>query len=213
MDKGLNQTTTPVISRQATDHDLQSMLDTLVPAFANDPVWGDWAFPDRSRATVQRRAIFDFWLQGALPYRAIRVTERCEAVAAWYAPEGTATSESEQLELVARARALLGSHAEVFLRGCELLETAHPQNRPHYYLSLLGTHDDHRGNGLGMSLLRENLAMLDAAGMPAYLESTNPKNLTRYERLGFRRIGALDFPVTGPRVDLMWREPAMSAAC
>jgi hypothetical protein len=187
------------------------MLDTLVPAFADDPVWGNWAFPDRSRATVQRRALFGLWLQGALRYRAIRVTQSCEAVAAWYPPEGTGNSESDQLELVASARALLGSHAEVFLKGCELLEAAHPQSRPHYYLSLIGAHGDHRGKGLGMGLLRESLVMLDAAGMPAYLESTNPKNLSRYQRLGFRQIDALDLPGAGPRVDLLWREPC--SAC
>jgi hypothetical protein len=28
-----------VISRQATERDLQAMLDTLVPTFADDPVW------------------------------------------------------------------------------------------------------------------------------------------------------------------------------
>ena len=197
-----------LISRPATGHDMQCMLDTLVPAFADDPVWGGWAFPDRSRATAQRWALFGLWLQGALRHHSIRVTERCEAVAAWYSPEGARNSEDDQLELVSMARALLGSHAEVFVKGCELLEAAHPQGKPHYYLSLIGTHEDHRGKGLGLGLLRENLAMLDAAGMPAYLESTNPRNIVRYEKLGFRRVEALDLPGGGPRVDTMWREPS-----
>jgi GNAT superfamily N-acetyltransferase len=159
---------------------------------------------------MQRRAIFGLWLQGALRYPAVRVTQKCEAVAAWFPPEGAASSESEQLDLVAAARALLGSHAEVFLKGCELLESAHPQSKPHYYLALIGTHADHRGHGVGMRLLRDNLAMLDAAGMPAYLESTNPKNVPRYESVGFRRIGVLDLPGAGPRLDLMWREPQVA---
>jgi hypothetical protein len=41
--------------------------------------------------------------------------------------------------------------------------------------------------------------------MPAYLESTNPANLPRYERLGFVRVGAFTLPGGGPTVDTMWR--------
>jgi len=79
--------------------------------------------------------------------------------------------------------------------------------RPHYYLSLLATHDHHRGKGLGMALLRENLALIDAEGMPAYLESTKRGIFSRYERLGFGSIGAFTLPGSGPRVDQLWREP------
>jgi len=160
-----------VIGRQATDRDLQAMLDTLVQTFTDDPVWGGWAFPDSTRS-----------------------------------------SASEQRELVEIAKGLLGEHADVFLDGCELLEQSHPQGRPHYYLALLGTHNRYRGQGLGMELLRQSLCAIDAAGMPAYLESTSPKNIVRYERLGFGRIGSIQLPAAGPRVELMWREPREPSA-
>lgn len=196
-----------VISRQATDRDLQAMLDTLVQTFTEDPVWGGWAFPDHALASTQRRALFRSWLLGALGYGSTRVTQNCEAVAVWYPPAGTQSSANEQRELVEIANGSLGSHAEVFLKGCELLEESHPQDRPHYYLALVGTHNNYRGRGLGMELLRQNLCAIDAAGLPAYLESTHPKNLVRYERLGFVRIGSIQLPAAGPRVERMWREP------
>jgi hypothetical protein len=41
--------------------------------------------------------------------------------------------------------------------------------------------------------------------MPAYLESTNPANLSRYEALGFARIGEFG-PDGGPLITTMWRE-------
>jgi GNAT superfamily N-acetyltransferase len=200
-----------MLSREAIDTDLETMLDTLVPAFDSDPVWGGWAFPDPSRASMQRRGLFRLWLQGALRYGSIRVTPNCEAVAVWYPAEGTASSADEQRELVEMAHSSLGDHAEIFLRGSGILEASHPQQPAHHYLCLLGTHVSYRGRGLGMSLLRENLAMLDAVGIPAYLESTNPKNVSRYERLGFKRTGAIDLPAGGPRVDLMWRSPHQAA--
>ncbi|HEY7813487.1 MAG TPA: GNAT family N-acetyltransferase, partial [Nakamurella sp.] len=85
----------------------------------------------------------------------------------------------------------------------EALDAAHP-HEPHYYLSLFATHEAHRGKGLGMELLRESLARIDAAGMPAYLESTNPANLKRYESVGFTESDRLTVP-SGAVVTTMWR--------
>lgn len=192
--------------RLATGHDLGAMVETLTVAFAEDPVWGGWAFPDRGHAREQRRAFFGLWLKSALRFRWVRVTQRCEAVAVWYPPGGSENTEEDKHRLVALAGRLLGKHASVFLKGCDMFEASHPQKKPHYYLSLLGTHDDHRGKGLGLWLLRETLATIDAEAMPAYLESTNPANLLRYARLGFKTIGEFTLPGGGPRVDMMWRE-------
>jgi hypothetical protein len=72
-------------------------------------------------------------------------------------------------------------------------------------LSLWGTHRDHAGRGLGTALIHENLARIDAEHMPAYLESTNPGNLPRYEALGFRRRDEFG-PPDGPVITTMWRD-------
>ena len=191
-------------SRAATDRDLDAITETLTLAFADDPVWGGWAFPDRHRASAQRRAYFRLCLECALRHCSVRVTPGCEAVASWI-PPGRRELTDDEIRLRRLAHELLGDHAGVFLRGTDLFTASHPLDRPHYYLSLLGTHVDHRGKGLGMELLQENLAAIDAEGMPAYLESTNPANLFRYERLGFVRIGAFTLPGGGPTVDTMWR--------
>ena len=65
----------------------------------------------------------------------------------------------------------------------------------------------HRGRGLGMALLRENLARIDAQRMPAYLESSNQANNHRYESVGFVQVAAFRAPGGGPMVTGMWREP------
>lgn len=192
-------------SRPATARDLESVTGTLVHAFAGDPVWGGWAFPDSTRATEQRRAFFRFWTRGALRHDAVRVTPDCEAVAVWYPPGQGQDTEDETRQLADLARSLLGAHAEAFLRGCALIEASRPVGTPHYYLSMLGTRVDQRGKGLGMALLRECLALVDAAGMPAFLESTDAMNNPRYERLGFARIGSYALPNGGPTMTMMWR--------
>jgi len=75
---------------------------------------------------------------------------------------------------------------------------------PHFYLSLLATHRDHRGRGLGMGLLRENLERIDALGGAAHLESSNPVNDARYRSVGFEWQG--EFTVaSGHVITTMWR--------
>jgi GNAT superfamily N-acetyltransferase len=76
---------------------------------------------------------------------------------------------------------------------------------PHYYLSLLGTHPDHRGAGHGMRLLADNLERIETEGMPAYLESTNPANNPRYGRVGFEIVGSFEGYVAGSVITTMWR--------
>jgi hypothetical protein len=43
--------------------------------------------------------------------------------------------------------------------------------------------------------------------MPAYLESSNPDNNGRYERIGFRRVGEFSTPDDRHTVATMWRDP------
>jgi hypothetical protein len=57
-----------------------------------------------------------------------------------------------------------------------------------------------------MALLEHNLALIDAEGMPAYLESSNPANDSRYERRGFLRVGEFTRPDDQVTVGTFWRD-------
>jgi len=59
-----------------------------------------------------------------------------------------------------------------------------------------------------MGLLADNLKRLDAIGAAAFLESSNPANDQRYERLGFKPCGSFELAGDGPDVTQMWRDPA-----
>jgi predicted GNAT family acetyltransferase len=87
----------------------------------------------------------------------------------------------------------------------ERFEANHPHHEPHYYLSLLGTHPDQRGAGHGMRLLADNLARIDDEGIAAYLESTNPANDARYQRVGFEVVGSFEGYLPGSVITSMWR--------
>ncbi|MER6434671.1 GNAT family N-acetyltransferase [Streptomyces sp900105245] len=83
------------------------------------------------------------------------------------------------------------------------LEEVHP-TEPCFYLTPLGVHADHRGKGLGMGLLSQSLAQIDSLSSPAYLESSNPTNMARYESVGFIPRDEITTP-TGHVVTTMWR--------
>lgn len=86
-----------------------------------------------------------------------------------------------------------------------LMAEAHPHD-PHWYLFVVSTLPTHQGQGLGTAVIAPVLAEADAAGLPSYLESTNPRNMTLYRRLGFEQTGELALP-DGPSLYPMWRDP------
>ena len=51
------------------------------------------------------------------------------------------------------------------------------------------------------------LDLCDEQRLPAYLESSNPRNWSFYERLGFVRVGPLPVPRGCPGLMAMRREP------
>jgi predicted N-acetyltransferase YhbS len=66
-------------------------------------------------------------------------------------------------------------------------------------------HPEKRGKGIGMALLEHDLALIDADGFPAYLESSNPGNNHRYAAVGFEAVADFSLPGGGPVVTTMWR--------
>ena len=124
----------------------------------------------------------------------------------WGIPPGGNDMSSEQEEAFdGLASEHLGERAGLLSGLLHRFAAARPTKEPYYYLSLLGTHPAHRGQGIGMALLADNLARIDPEEMPAYLESTNPLNDRRYERVGFRRLGEFRSPFDDHVITTMWR--------
>jgi GNAT superfamily N-acetyltransferase len=81
----------------------------------------------------------------------------------------------------------------------------HPKE-PHWYLPILAVEPLAQGKGLGSALMRHALEVADDAGVPAYLESSNPRNIPLYLRHGFEVLGEIQIGA-GPRVTPMFRHP------
>jgi ribosomal protein S18 acetylase RimI-like enzyme len=191
--------------RIASPADIDAVTETIALAFATDPTWG----PALARADGSTDHHLDYWrifVEGALPHGAVFLSDDGAAVAVWIPPgEDEMSGEQEEALRQIVIENLAPAAQEAMFALWDRFDSNHPQSEPHAYLSLLATHPDHRGRGIAQALLRENLAGYDAQGLPTYLESTNPANDHRYERVGFAKVGEFAGSVDGTVVSTMWR--------
>ena len=190
--------------RTATVDDIDAAVATFTTAFFDDPLWGP-AFPDVDRRAEQAAAFWRVFVTSGLRYDWTLVTDQVEAAALWIPPGGEELTPDEAAGLDALLTGITGREvADGILELFDQFEESRP-SEPHFYLSLLATHSDHRGAGLGMGLLRESLTRIDALGQAAYLESCNPANDERYQAAGFRPRAEFTTK-SGHVVTTMWRE-------
>lgn len=201
--------------RPAEPADLDEMTRILTAAFLDDPVWGP-AFPDRTTRERVAGAYWRFMVREALRLPEPRVLDRApvgaapggvlRAVGVWYPPGEDELSPEAHVAYDELVHGLLDAKAAAALeRAGAQFADARPRE-PHAYLTLLGVAPESRGGGYGMGLLRASLDRYDAAGIPTYLESSNPANDVRYERLGYLPHAIVEL-ADGAQVQTYWRDP------
>lgn len=193
----------PAAARLATPGDVDAMTAAFTTAFLNDPVWAP-VFPDESRRAEQSAPMWRVYAVAALRYPWTFVTPGAEAAAIWIPPGGTELTDEETRRLSEVIGQAAGPEAAASARDIEARFEAGQPDGSFFHLTILAAHADHRGKGLGMALLAETLARIDAMGAPAYLESTNPVNNQRYMNAGFEPRGEI-IMATGHIVTAMWR--------
>jgi ribosomal protein S18 acetylase RimI-like enzyme len=174
--------------------------------FHDDPLWV-WAFPDDGRRLEQQRAFWRFCVAEAIRYPWTFLAAGDRTATCWIPPDGEEFSDEGAERFEPLLVDLLGDGAVPVLALFEALDTHHPHDEPHFYLSLFATEPAARGNAYGQALLRHNLALIDEEGASAYLESSNPRNIAMYERHGFRVVHRVSGPAGCPDVAGLWRDP------
>jgi ribosomal protein S18 acetylase RimI-like enzyme len=191
--------------RRVTQHDVKQISAVLARAFADDPV-AVYIFPDAQRRVRGLERFFRLQLGRTFLRRGeAYTTTELQGGAFWLPPSSPRPGLRELFEQLPMIT-LLGRRLLATLRLIGLMEAHHPKNM-HYYLGTLGTDPVFQGKGVGSALLQPVLERCDTEGIPAYLESSNRKNVPFYRRHGFEVTSELVVPDGGPTLWLMWREP------
>src|ERR1700680_4592070 len=77
------------VGRAAGPADVAAVTACLTSAFFEDPVWGQWSFPDPVSRADGLPALMRFWTQAGIRHPWVRMTEQAEAVTVWI-PAGVA---------------------------------------------------------------------------------------------------------------------------
>ncbi|MFE0190100.1 GNAT family N-acetyltransferase [Streptomyces sp. NPDC058989] len=189
--------------RTATIDDAPLIGPLLARAFDDDPMMR-WFFPDGA----SREAALGRYFTTIFTRQYVRhgVCERTEAAAAFWVPPEARAKAVPDAETIEELLGILGDRAGLFRDAVETAARHTPQE-PHWYLAMIGADPAAQGQGHGAALLRSGLAQADAAGLPAYLESSKPSNLPFYEHFGFTVRAELRLPGDGPVLWGMWRRP------
>ncbi len=195
--------TPPLIADgDATEIDL--LVSVLADAFNDDPVM-NWVIPLQSVYP----AFFELIVRDIFLPRGLVHLEGDARGAALWLPPGEKFDVRPSIGLARVVlQLLLRRGPRPLLRIPQqgaLFERHHPAD-PHYHLLFIGCRRAHQGEGVGSALLKHGTRICDAAGMPAYLESSNEANVPLYQRHGFEVIAHEALPGDGPPVWFMWRE-------
>ena len=186
--------------RVAGSSDRERAIDAIVLAFSADPI-ARWSWPDPHVYLRTFPAFVQAFGGRAIGDGTAYIAEPCAGAALWLAP-GVEPDDERMMALlqdtVAPAK-LQDVHALL-----EQMAGYHPKE-PHWYLPLMGVDPALQGTGHGAALLRHALGVCDADGRPAYLESTNPKNVPLYQRHGFELLGTIEAGTSPPLFPMVRR--------
>lgn len=182
-------------------------VDHLAAAFVDDPLMS-WVFASDPESRLSNVAA---WMraevQAALGYGHAYVDVDGQGAALWSPPEKSfydnVALTTEMFELVGGAES---DRSEVVAEG--LMEIGeHFPDTTCFYLAVIGVASAGRGAGVGGRLISRVLDICDDEGIDAYLESSNPRNVNLYERLGFEVTAEVRMPEDGPIIRPMYRKP------
>lgn len=184
--------------RKTTQADHNAAIATVVLAFSTDPV-ARWCWPDPHQYLENMPGFIKAFAGGAFEHNAAYCSDDHAGAALWLPPN--VHSDEEALgEIMQRT---LSEDVAVDLSSVfEQIAGYHPEV-PHWYLPLIGVDTTQQGKGYGSALMGYALEQCDREHLPAYLESTNPRNISLYKRHGFEALATVQAGTSPPFVPMV----------
>lgn len=187
--------------RSATPDEIPQAEASIVAAFLTDPI-ARFAWPT-PHAYLEAMPLGTREFGGkSFEHGTAYVSADFCGAALWLPPDVHADGEAIETHFRDTAKA---EHLDDLLGTFGEMDRCHPEE-PHWYLPLIGVEPNAQGTGLGGALMRRAVALCDADGALAYLESSNPRNISLYERHGFEVMGRIQVGAA-PAITPMLRRP------
>lgn len=190
-----------VETRTARPDEMPRVISCIVAAFIADP-FARYVWPSLHEYLHSSPRFIREFAGGSLEHGSAYVSADFSGAALWLPPGVHA--DAVAVEKVVR-ETTQPEHLDDVLFTLQRMEESHP-HETHWYLPTIGVEPNAQRRGLGEALMRHALARCDKEGLPAYLESTNPRNISLYERHGFKAVGQIRVGAC-PVITPMRREP------
>jgi GNAT superfamily N-acetyltransferase len=183
----------------ANESNRNGVLSTIVLAFAADPFMR-WMLPSADIYMKYYREMIEIFNGSTINSGTCLITADLEGAAMWLAPDVEPDEDAVRTLLEG---ALTPEKKGVFEEIFEKMGDFHPDDDDCWHLPTIGVDPGHQNKGVGSALMKHMTQKLDENGHLGYLESSNPKNISFYQRHGFEIMGEIqvaDAPVIRPMI-------------
>ncbi len=188
-------------TRLATRDEMPQTVACIVAAFITDPL-ARFAWPSPHDYLHAMPSCTRELAAGSFEHGSAIVSANFGGAALWLPP--AVHPNAEALERVFRDTAK-PEHLDDVLATFEKMGERHP-DEPHWHLPMIGVEPNAQNRGIGSALMSYGVSRCDQEGMLAYLESSNPRNISLYERHGFEVMGEIRVG-EAPLITPMLRQP------
>jgi GNAT superfamily N-acetyltransferase len=173
-------------------------IDTIILAFSADPV-ARWVFPEEQDYLTSFPKFVRAFGGAAFSHNSAHCTEDFGGAALWLPPN--VHFDENAVNNVLESTAPESVRDDLFA-VFEQMEKYYP-TEAHWYLPLIGVDPAHQRKGYGGALMKHALELCDRDHVPAYLESTNPMNVSLYQRHGFEALGTIQQGASPPLIPML----------
>lgn len=191
------------VVKRVTAANEDAAIDVVVRAFSADPA-ARWLYPDANQYSVNFPNFVKAFGGKAFEHGSAYSIDDYRGAALWLPPDVRVDEES----LAGLIQRSVPEHRleEVF-SVFQQMDSYHP-SEPHWYLPLIGVDPALQRRGYGSALMEHALIQCDRDKKLAYLESSNPKNITLHQRHGFELLGTIRVGASPP-ICPMLRKPRL----
>jgi len=187
--------------KSASEAEQHAVIGVVTAAFLTDPV-ARWVYPEAHQYFAVGDRFTRAFAGNAFSNWSAYYIEGYAGAALWLPPG----IHSDEDALVAVLKSTIAKHRqENAFTLFEQMGNYHPEE-PHWYLPQIAVDPVYQGREYGSALIKGALAVCDRDKKLAYLESSNPRNLSLYIRHGFEVVGTIRVG-DSPPVFPMLRKP------